>query len=63
MTYDPRTLPMLMPVRRAVEISGLSRTEVYDRLNAGDIAGRHARRSTMVETQSMLDWINKLPRY
>jgi hypothetical protein len=61
--FDPSKLPWLMPVRRAVQVSGIACTELYERLAKGDIVARKMRRSTLVETQSLLDWINKLPRY
>ena len=47
-TVDVAALPLLLTIQRAVEISGISRTELYDRLKDGAIRGRKLRRHTLV---------------
>jgi hypothetical protein len=56
-------LPLLLPIKHAVAISGLSRTELYNRLGTGELQGKKMRRSTLIETKSLLDMIEKLPRF
>jgi hypothetical protein len=48
---------------KAVEISGISRTELYNRLKDGSIRGRKLRRHTLIETSSLLGLLENLPAY
>jgi hypothetical protein len=60
---DLSILPVLLTVRQAVAVSGLSRTYVYERLSDGSLEGRKIGRSTMVLTASLLSLIERLPRF
>ena len=60
---NPDALPLLLPIKTAVAISGLSRTELYNRLGTGELAGKKMRRSTLIETRSLLDMLANLPKY
>ena len=57
----PFTEPLLLSVRDAVCLSGLSRSEIYRRLAAGEIKARKAGRSTLIERESLTGLLNGLP--
>jgi hypothetical protein len=56
-------LPLLLPVKLASKVSGLSKSEIYRRLNSEDIDGRKVGRSTYVVTESLLRYVEELPRF
>jgi hypothetical protein len=60
---NPEALPLLLPIKQAVAVSGLSRSEIYLRLGTGELAAKKMRRSTMVLTASLLAMIEKLPKF
>lgn len=60
---DAAALPLLLTIKSAVTVSGLSRTEIYNRLGSGEIEGKKMRRSTLVVTKSLLTAIEQLPRF
>lgn len=60
-TLDLNNLPILLTVKDAMAISGLARTTLYDLLQAGDIERKMIGRHVLVVTQSMLDFIKRLP--
>jgi hypothetical protein len=60
---DPEALPLLLPIKQAIAVSGLSRTELYNRLGTGELQGKKMRRSTLIETKSLLSLVEKLPRF
>jgi hypothetical protein len=62
-TVDVATIPLLLTVAKAVEVSGISRTELYNRLRDGTIRGRKLRRHTLIETSSLLGLLENLPAY
>ena len=62
-TVDVATLPLLLRPAKAIEISGISRTELYNRLRDGSIRGRKLRRHTLIETNSLLALLDALPAY
>ena len=56
-------VPLLMTVRDAMKLSGVSSSEFYVKLNRGAITARKMRRSTLIETASLVAAINALPKY
>lgn len=56
-----KTLPMLLSVKKAIEVSGLSRSEIYRRLSDGTLKRRKVGRSTMIPTASLVAMVNNLP--
>jgi hypothetical protein len=59
----PASLPLLLTVKMACRLSGLSKSELYRRLNSGDLTGRKVGRSTYIESQDLLRMIRELPRF
>ncbi len=59
--HEEAALPMLLTVRRAVEVSGLSESEIYRRIRSGDIIRRKNGHSTFIETASLIAFIRNLP--
>jgi hypothetical protein len=53
--------PALLNIQNAVSYSGLSRSEIYRRLAAGDIEAVKASSRTLVSTASLRAYIQKLP--
>jgi hypothetical protein len=57
-----RLEPALLTIPNAVSYSGLSRSEIYRRLAAGDIEAVKAGSRTLVSMASLRSYIQKLPR-
>ncbi len=53
--------PLALPICDAIRVSGLSRSEVYRRLAAGDIRAVKAGAKTLVLTQSLKAFLSGLP--
>jgi hypothetical protein len=62
-TIDLEALPALLPVAKAIVMSGINKTEIYNRLKTGEIEARKMRRSTLVVTASLLAFVASLPPY
>lgn len=60
--HEEAALPMLLSVKRAVEVSGLSEREIYRRIATGEIIRRKMRHSTLIETASLIAVIKSLPQ-
>jgi excisionase family DNA binding protein len=58
--HDP---PLLLTVAEAVTRSGISRRSLYRLLNERQITARKMGRSTLVETKSLVDYVERLPKY
>lgn len=56
-------LPIMLHVKRAVEVSGFARTEIYERLSDGRLRGKKMRKATFVLTESLLANIAELQDY
>ncbi len=56
------TEPLLLSVRDAVRLSGLSRSEIYRRLGSNEIQARKLGRSTLIEAQGLRALVDSLPR-
>lgn len=53
--------PILVPISAAITMSGLSRSELYRRFSAGQIACRKAGRTTLVSVESLKSHLASLP--
>jgi hypothetical protein len=58
---EPIAVPLTMSIPDAVKWSGLSRSELYRRLKAGDIRAKKMRSRTLILTNSLRDCVNALP--
>lgn len=57
------TLPLRMPVRDACRVSGLAKTQLYNRLNSGEIVAYKLGRATLVDTASLLQFLADMPKF
>jgi len=55
------TLPLTVTIPDAARLSGLSRSELYRRLGAGDIEARKSGSRTLIVWASLKTYIDKLP--
>ena len=53
--------PILVPIRKAVEISGLSRSTIYLRAKAGELTLKKAGKTTLVDYASLRALLDGLP--
>lgn len=53
--------PILITIRKAVEISGLSRSTIYLRAKAGELTLRKAGKTTLVDYASLRALLDGLP--
>jgi hypothetical protein len=53
--------PITAPIAEAVRISGLSRSEIYRRLTAGDIVAVKNGSRTLIVMASVRDYLARLP--
>jgi hypothetical protein len=53
--------PILVPIRKAVEISGLSRSTIYLRAKAGELTLKKAGKTTLVDFASLRALLDGLP--
>ena len=53
--------PILVPIRKAVEISGLSRSTIYLRAKAGELTLKKAGKTTLVDYASLRALLDSLP--
>ena len=53
--------PILVTIRRAVEISGLSRSTIYLRAKAGELTLKKAGKTTLVDYASLRALLDGLP--
>ncbi len=60
--HEEAALPILITVKRAVEVSGLSEREIYRRIAVGEIIRRKMRHSTLIETASLIAVLKALPQ-
>lgn len=60
---DSQVLPLTHRVHRVVELTGASRTNVYEALRRGDLEAVKLGRSTLVLDSSLRRWLAALPRY
>lgn len=58
---DPTETPILLPLPRAVAISGMSRTVLYRAAAAGRLRMLKAGRATLVDFASLRALLNSLP--
>lgn len=59
---EPRDhMPILVTIRRAVEISGLSRSTIYLRAKAGELTLKKAGKTTLVDYASLRALLDSLP--
>ena len=56
-----RVEPIAIPVNEAAVISGISRSELYRRMAAGQIKARKSGRSTLVLMDSLREHLASLP--
>ena len=54
--------PLAVPIQTAVILSGLSRSELYRRLGAGDVCAVKAGKRTLVLMDSLRAHLSALPR-
>jgi excisionase family DNA binding protein len=63
-TKDQRAAaPISHRIDRVVEITGASRTKVYEALRAGTLEAVKFGRATLVLDDSMRRWLATMPRY
>jgi hypothetical protein len=62
-TIDPGNLPMLLRVKSAEEVSGLSRSEIYRRIGSGQLVAKKNRKTTYILTESLLDNVYAMAGY
>jgi hypothetical protein len=53
-TFEPTKLPWLLPIKRAVAVSGLSRSTIYRMIKEQKLDARKMQSSTLVLTESLL---------
>jgi hypothetical protein len=53
--------PILVTIRKAVEISGLSRSTIYVRAKAGELTLKKAGKTTLVDYASLRMLLDRLP--
>lgn len=60
---EPQVAPLSHRVDRVVELTGASRTNVYDALRKGELEAVKLGRATLVLDSSLRRWVTSLPRY
>ena len=55
--------PYHLTVREAVQLSGIGRTKFYRLIGDGEVRAVKLGRRTLVERESLLDFIGRLPAY
>ncbi len=55
--------PIAVTIPRAVELSGCSRTRLYDALKRGDISARKAGKRTLINYADLQAYLASLPAY
>lgn len=55
------TLPIAISIADAVRMSGLGRTSLYAAIAAGKLRTKKSGRRTLVETQALRQFIERLP--
>ena len=55
--------PIAVTIAAAVEISGMSRTSIYEALKRGDLEARKAGRRTLISYASLEAHFGSLPEY
>ena len=61
MTAEPSITPLVMPVAEAIRFSGLSRSELYRRLAAGDLKAKKSGRKLLILADSLRAHLDSLP--
>jgi excisionase family DNA binding protein len=62
-TNEPAVVPLAHRIERVVELTGASRTNVYEALRRGDLEAVKLGRATLVLDASLRRWVAALPRY
>ena len=60
---EPAVVPLTHRIERVVELTGASRTNVYEALRRGDLEAVKLGRATLVLDASLRRWVAALPRY
>ena len=55
--------PIFVTIPRAVEVSGCTRTRIYDALKRGDLTARKAGRRTLINYADLQAYLASLPAY
>jgi excisionase family DNA binding protein len=55
--------PIAVTIAAAVELSGMSRTSIYEALNRGDLKAHKAGRRTLISYASLEAHFGSLPEY
>ena len=50
-------------INEAIEISGLSRTSIYEALKRGELTARKAGRRTLISFEQLEDYLSHLPHF
>lgn len=50
-------------ITEAINLSGLSRTSIYDALKRGDLTARKAGRRTLIAFEELENYLSQLPQY
>jgi excisionase family DNA binding protein len=56
-------IPLTLTIPNAVEVSGMSRTAIYEALKAGRLVAVKAGRRTLIRYSSLTDYVGSLPSY
>jgi excisionase family DNA binding protein len=62
-TNEQAVVPLTHRIERVVELTGASRTNVYEALRRGDLEAVKLGRATLVLDASLRRWVAALPRY
>ncbi len=60
-TVDVGALPLLLLFPLAVQVSGLSRSELYRQVGKGKLRRKKVGRSALIVTESLVELVNDLP--
>jgi hypothetical protein len=60
---DRNQTPITLTINGALKISGLSRTRLYGALRDRQIAARKLGKRTLIEGESLMNYIKALPAY
>lgn len=60
---DPTTWPLLLRIKQAVQVSGVSLRQIERWLSADKLAVRRNGKTVLIESASLLKAIEGLPRY
>ena len=58
---ETTSLPLMVPVIEAVRLTGISRSELYRRMAAGQIQARKSGKRTLIPTASLASHLASLP--